>query len=73
MAWTLMSDMKPPLDEEVLFVWVDGIRRIGYLTKYTEEVCCRLGFGNADACIYSPHDYQPTHWMPLPDPPKMEE
>jgi hypothetical protein len=67
-----------PRKGEVLLCWIfaDGIPphiRIGeYFHESSECFWFKLSMdmGDFGATAFTKADYQPTHWMPLPEPPK---
>jgi len=71
MSWTKMTDIHPPKDKEVIFLWDDGAKRIGELFGVDIEgkplVKCVLDFGDTYTSIYPPKDYRPIAWTRLPD------
>lgn len=63
--WISVKDRLPDgVYGKTVLCYTDGIMKIGYYTKVknTEGVVfrvCETGFG-----------FYPTHWLPLPEPPK---
>jgi len=58
-----MSEWQPiktaPAGDDLLLAWVEtGEMRVGYFN------------GNSWLCDAVSFDFEPTHWMPLPEPPK---
>lgn len=78
-----MSEWQPieTLTEEigdVLLLWTYQesnnadirIGRLKWVFRGVPFVKCSLDFGDFDAGCFSSEDSPPTHWMPLPEPPK---
>lgn len=60
-VWRRISDGAPPLYEDVLLGQEAGLARVGHLLP---------GTGNYSVRCAERSDGAPTHWMPLPEPPK---
>lgn len=85
MKWIKVDDKLPNLETPVWMYLGDKIK-MGCRSNYGGEgwLWCALEYGPYyneyyiekyghpwDFCPISDDDYQPTHWMPLPKPPKL--
>lgn len=64
-AWTLIESKKPPISECVLVMSADGRMWVGSYCDW--ETCNQMHYqADSHEPNYIPN---PTHWMPLPEPP----
>jgi len=71
--WQPIETAPKDKDVEVLLRWNDDVIRIGKRwADLPGAFKVMVDFGDCYAGVYSPKDYEPTHWMPLPPPPKTE-
>ena len=59
--WVSVKEKLPKANTRVLCVDMYGNM---YVSKYRQDFCL-MG-----ECVGWPEDFPPTHWMPLPPPPK---
>lgn len=76
-TWQPIETIPKEPDTWVLLCWsykgheVNIIRIGKYFGEYPNVmVKCELDFGDFSASGYSDKEDSPTHWMPLPEPPK---
>lgn len=68
--WISVKDKMPPRDTDVLvFIW--GGCSVGRFDKGPDGLETRWEF--EDYYLYKDEMNAVTHWMPLPEPPRMEE
>ena len=67
--WIKCSDQLPPNDRLVtVFImreYADGTK-----PSWTMKIDSRTDRDGGRWWLIEPYDFQPTHWMPLPEPPK---
>lgn len=73
--WVKCSDSPPPNSDLVMVMFEDGLMAIGSYAEDTLDdwvwaVNSTRMFNNEKCAPLIDDDYQPTHWMPLPEPPK---
>lgn len=64
--WISVKDRLPENDDDVLLCFNTGVMVVGFRSNY-DELCAHIDeeyYANCKTC--------PTHWMPLPEPPKEE-
>jgi hypothetical protein len=74
-GWISVKDRLPELRQEVL-VWYDNGYEVAYLQKFEPPKLQYPQFNNVEMfewCFGDFEDFDVTHWMPLPEPPKEEE
>lgn len=74
-GWVSVKDRLPELRQEVL-VWYDNGYEVAYLQKFEPPKLQYPQFNNVEMfewCFGDFEDFDVTHWMPLPEPPKEEE
>jgi Protein of unknown function (DUF551) len=72
--WISVKDRLPELRQEVL-VWYDNGYEVAYLQKFEPPKLQYPQFNNVEMfewCFGDFEDFDVTHWMPLPEPPKEE-
>ncbi len=73
--WISVKDRLPELRQEVL-VWYNNGYEVAYLQKFEPPKLQYPQFNNVEMfewCFGDFEDFDVTHWMPLPEPPKEEE
>ena len=58
-----------PRDGKTIFVAIAIGIKVGSTENYTTDPWC-VWHGTDDEYVRWPHRFLPTHWMPLPEPPK---
>lgn len=69
-VWVSINDKMPEKDEEVLLRFESGNMAVGWWDSFSECIVdwyCYAGDDFYEYCFDTP-----THWMPLPEPPKEE-
>lgn len=69
-GWVSVNDKMPEEEQDVLLRFESGNMAVGWLCDSDEDMtfwCCYM-----DDDYYTDCDSTPTHWMPLPEPPKEE-
>lgn len=68
-TWIPVSERLPGLHDDVLMYFKDDDNMaVGYLDDMDEDISMWCAY--SDGGYYTDCDYEPTHWMPLPEPPK---
>lgn len=65
-GWISVKDRLPEIDEDVLMFFGTGIMAVGF--RLDDAAWCAYSDGEYYSDCYT----HPTHWMPLPEPPKEE-
>lgn len=69
--WISVKDRLPSLHDDVLMYFKDDDNMaVGYLDDVDEDRTMWSAY--SDGGYYTDCDYEPTHWMPLPEAPKGE-
>ena len=72
MKWIPVTERLPSLNDDVLMYFKDDDNMaVGYLDDVDEDITMWSAY--SDGGYYTDCDYVPTHWMPLPEPPKEVE
>ena len=67
--WIPVTERLPSLHDDVLLYFKDDDNMVaGYLNDVDEDRTMWCAY--SDGGYYTDCDYEPTHWMPLPEPPK---
>ena len=70
--WIPVTERLPSLHEDVLMYFKDDDNMaVGYLDDVDEDRTMWSAY--SDGGYYTDCDFEPTHWMPLPEPPKEVE
>ena len=70
--WIPVTERLPNIDDDVLMYFADdGNMTAGFLVDVGEDTSMWSAY--SDGGYYTDCDYVPTHWMPLPEPPKEVE
>ena len=70
--WIPVAERLPSLHDDVLMYFKDDDNMAaGYLDDVDEDRSMWCAY--SDGGYYTDCDYEPTHWMPLPEPPKEVE
>ena len=68
-SWIPVTERLPSLHDDVLMYFKDDDNMtVGYLDDVDEDRAMWCAY--SDGGYYTDCDYEPTHWMPLPEPPK---
>ena len=66
--WISVKDRLPEKKSDVLMLFEFGNMAVGYWHDGDED--CTFWCAYTDDGFYTDCDSEPTHWMPLPEPPK---
>lgn len=68
-TWIPVTNQLPSIHEDVLMYFKDDDNMVaGYLDDVDEDRTMWCAY--SDGGYWTDCDYEPTHWMPLPNPPK---
>jgi len=70
MEWISVKDRLPSVGEDILFYHKGGFCGVGQLMPGREGVYEWLWWGEIPRCLLKSNCI--THWMPLPEPPKLK-
>jgi hypothetical protein len=66
--WISVEERLPEKKQDVLMYFNSGNMAVGWWHDEDEHITFWCAY--TDDGFYTDCDYMPTHWMPLPDPPK---
>lgn len=68
-AWQLIEAMPPPVDQKIVFAYFGPDERWHGLVVVVKQFQWE-SMAEPLATGWPAHTVEPTHWMPLPDPPE---